>query len=86
MDIHAYEDQQSGEDRADPMDILIAEMEMNDRGQSQQAALIGANHASEMLSRRRPPTLDMIRIFQREWEIPADFLVENMKPSKRVCR
>lgn len=83
MAVHAYEDQQSGEDRADPVDILLAEMQMNDRSQTQLAALIGANRASEVLYRRLPLTLDMIRILQREWEIPADLLVEKYETKQK---
>ena len=40
------------------------------------AALIGSQpRASEVLSRRRPLTLPMIRALSREWKLPADTLV-----------
>ena len=38
--------------------------------------MIGSQpHASEVLSRRRPLTLSMIRALSAEWNLPADLLV-----------
>jgi HTH-type transcriptional regulator/antitoxin HigA len=66
----------------DPVDILKAEMDMNDRSQSDLAALIGANRASEVLSHRRALTLPMIRAIVEAWDIPAELLIRDYAIAK----
>ena len=42
------------------------------------AELIGSqSHASEVLRRRRPLSLAMIRVLAKEWGLPADVLVRD---------
>jgi antitoxin component HigA of HigAB toxin-antitoxin module len=60
---------------ADPVAVIVAEMEMNGRTRSELAGLIGQSRATEVLARRRPLTLPMIRAINREWGVPADLLI-----------
>ncbi|MDE0051029.1 MAG: hypothetical protein OXO52_14665 [Rhodospirillales bacterium] len=51
---------------------------METRGYRQKdlAAVIGSQpHASEVLNRRRPLSLPMIRALSAQWDLPADTLV-----------
>ena len=51
-------------------------MDANGWKQKDLALLIGSQpHASEVLRRRRPLTLSMIRALSTEWNLPADALV-----------
>ena len=59
----------------DPVAVIQAEMEMNGRTRADLAALLGQNRATEILGRKRPLTLPMIRRLHREWGIPAEMLI-----------
>jgi antitoxin component HigA of HigAB toxin-antitoxin module len=50
-------------------------MKMNGRTRADLAALIGQNRATEVLARKRPLTLPIIRAISRTWDIPADLLI-----------
>jgi len=50
-------------------------MDMSGRTKADLAAIIGANRVSEILDRRRPLTLPMIRAISEHWELPTDLLV-----------
>jgi HTH-type transcriptional regulator/antitoxin HigA len=51
-------------------------MEQQGYTQSDLAALLGSrSSASEILKRRRPLTLEMVRKLHREWGIPAESLL-----------
>ena len=59
----------------DPVAVIRAEMEMNDRTRADLAAIIGQNRATEILNRRRPLTLPMIRALVLAWRMPAELLI-----------
>ena len=59
----------------DPVAVIAAEMTMNGRTRSDLARLIGQSRATEVLGRKRPLTLPMIRAIHRAWDIPADLLI-----------
>lgn len=59
----------------DPVAVIQAEMEMNGRTRADLARLVGQNRATEILNRKRPLTLQMIRVLRRDWDIPADLLI-----------
>ena len=59
----------------DPVSVIAAEMQMNGRSRADLAALLGQNRATEVLNRKRPLTLPMIRTLSREWSIPAQLLI-----------
>ncbi len=51
-------------------------MEARGYGRKDLAALLGSGpRASDVLERRRPLTLPMIRALASEWRLPADVLV-----------
>jgi transcriptional regulator with XRE-family HTH domain len=50
--------------------------------QAELAKILGSrSRASEILSRRRPLTLDMIQKINARWKIPADLLVQPYRVS-----
>jgi HTH-type transcriptional regulator / antitoxin HigA len=59
----------------DPVAVIRAEMEMNGRTRADLAAVIGQSRATEILSRKRPLTLAMIRALVGAWGVPADLLI-----------
>ncbi len=59
----------------DPVAVICAEMEMNGRTRADLAVVIGQNRATEILGRKRPLTLAMIRALVGAWGVPADLLI-----------
>jgi HTH-type transcriptional regulator/antitoxin HigA len=67
-------------DASDPIDLLNYAIEELGHSQAELAELLGSrSRASELLSRRRPLTVEMIHRISEAWKIPADLLV---KPSR----
>ncbi|WP_420440393.1 helix-turn-helix domain-containing protein [Candidatus Palauibacter sp.] len=63
-------------DAPDPLALIEHVMEARGLRQKDLATVIGSQpHASEVLSRRRPLSLAMIRALSAEWSLPADVLV-----------
>jgi HTH-type transcriptional regulator / antitoxin HigA len=62
--------------RFDPIDVLHYAIDELGHTQSELAELLGSrSRASEILSRRRALTVDMIHKLSEAWKIPADLLV-----------
>ncbi|NVO13651.1 MAG: helix-turn-helix domain-containing protein [Rhodoplanes sp.] len=60
----------------DPVDVLRHAIDELGHTQSELADLLGSrSRASEILSRRRALTVDMIRTISAAWKIPAELLV-----------
>ena len=60
----------------DPIDVLNHAIEEFGHTQPELAELLGSrSRASEILSRRRALTVDMIHKISNAWKIPADLLV-----------
>jgi HTH-type transcriptional regulator / antitoxin HigA len=60
----------------DPIDVLHYAVEELGHTQAELAELLGSrSRASEVLSRRRVLTVDMIHKISEAWKIPADLLV-----------
>jgi HTH-type transcriptional regulator/antitoxin HigA len=60
----------------DPIDVLNYAIEELGHTQAELAELLGSrSRASEILSRRRALTVDMIHKVNETWKIPADLLV-----------
>ncbi|WP_441237298.1 helix-turn-helix domain-containing protein [Bradyrhizobium sp. 930_D9_N1_4] len=72
--IKEYEDKHFATTHGDPIDVLHFAIESMGRSQTELAALIGRNRASEILNRVRPLTLEMIRLISKEWSIPIGAL------------
>ncbi|MFZ3055108.1 MAG: transcriptional regulator [Minisyncoccales bacterium] len=62
----------------DPIEAIKFRMEQMGMEQKDLAEIIGANRASEVLSGKRPLSLNMIRILRDELNIPTDSLVGNI--------
>jgi HTH-type transcriptional regulator / antitoxin HigA len=68
------------DDSSDPIDVLQYAIEELGHTQSELAELLGSrSRASELLSRRRALTVDMIHKIGEAWKIPADLLVRPYK-------
>ncbi len=60
----------------DPIDVLRYAVDELGHSQSELAELLGSrSRASEILTRRRALTVDMIHKISEAWKIPADLLV-----------
>lgn len=73
--VDAYEARRCPAEDLDPVDTIKADMELKGRSFSDLAQVIGKSRASEILKRRRPLTLGMIRKLHHSWHIPVDRLV-----------
>jgi len=74
--VEAYEARRWPIEAPDPVAVIEHVMEARGLRQKDLAALIGSQpRASEVLSRRRPLTLPMIRTLSAAWDLPADLLV-----------
>lgn len=75
--IEAYERKRWPIDPPAPVDAILYRMETAGYTQADLASLLGSrSRASEVLNRKRPLTLAMIRKLSREWNIPADCLID----------
>src|ERR1700758_5107622 len=64
----------------DPIDVLHYAIEELGHSQGELAKLLGSrSRASEILSRRRPLTVEMIHKISEAWKIPAELLVRPYK-------
>ena len=64
----------------DPIDVLRYAIDELGHSQSELAELLGSrSRASEILTRRRALTVDMIHKIGEAWRIPADLLVRPYK-------
>jgi HTH-type transcriptional regulator / antitoxin HigA len=69
--------------RFDPVDVLHHAIEEFGHSQAELAELLGSrSRASEVLSRRRALTVEMIHRISDAWKIPADLLVRPYKIKK----
>lgn len=74
--VEAYEAARWPVAAPDPVSAIEHVMEARGLRQKDLASVIGSQpHASEVLNRRRPLTLSMIRALSAEWNLPADLLV-----------
>ena len=64
----------------DPVDVLRYAIDELGHTQAELGELLGSrSRASEILSRRRPLTVEMIHKISEAWRIPADLLVRPYK-------
>src|SRR5947207_11418221 len=63
--------------RFDPVDVLHFAIDELGHTQAELAKILGSrSRASEILTRRRPLTLEMIQKIVANWKVPADLLVQ----------
>jgi HTH-type transcriptional regulator / antitoxin HigA len=68
------------DDNFDPIDVLSYAINELGHTQAELAEILGSrSRASEILSRRRALTVDMIHKINKAWKIPADLLVRPYK-------
>jgi HTH-type transcriptional regulator/antitoxin HigA len=69
-----------GNESFDPIDVLRYAIDELGHSQSELAELLGSrSRASEILTRRRALTVEMIHKITEAWKIPADLLVRPYK-------
>ncbi len=69
-----------GDRRFDPIDVIQYAIDELGHNQTELGELLGSrSRASEILSRRRALTVDMIHKISEAWKIPADLLVRPYK-------
>jgi HTH-type transcriptional regulator/antitoxin HigA len=72
--IKSYEDKTFVMPQADPVEVLEFAIESMGKSQADLSRIIGRNRASEILSRRRALTLEMIRQISQAWNLPIETL------------
>ena len=72
--------------RFDPVDVLHFAIDELGHTQAELARILGSrSRASEILSRRRPLTLEMVRKISVRWKIPAELLVQPYRVRARAA-
>jgi HTH-type transcriptional regulator / antitoxin HigA len=75
--IRHYEEENYPIDLPDPVEAIKFRMEQSGYSQQDLAKIMGSkSRASEILSRKRKLSLDMIRSLHRFWNIPTDGLIQ----------
>ena len=77
--VDAYEDKRWPAEELDPVEAIEAAMAHEGRSRSDLAALVGQSRATEILKRRRPLTLPMIRKIAAAWHVPERLLVKEYR-------
>lgn len=77
--VEAYEEKRWPIADMDPVEAIEAAMAHEGRTRADLAALIGQSRASEILQRRRPLTLPMIRKIAAAWHVPEHVLVREYR-------
>ncbi|HTD83954.1 MAG TPA: helix-turn-helix domain-containing protein [Gemmatimonadaceae bacterium] len=73
--------------KPDPVEAILFRMEQQGLRQTDLAAMVGGkNRASEILSRKRPLTLAMIRALHEKLGIPSELLIQEPRAEYRVER
>ena len=73
--------------KPDPIDAILFRMEEQGLRQTDIAAIVGGkNRASEILSRKRPLTLAMVRALHDKLGIPSELLIREPAAEYRVRR
>lgn len=77
----------------DPVSVIKYFIDQKIHTQSELAEVFGSrSRASEVLGRKRPLTLDMVRALGKSWKLPADVLVQayplddEVRPAKKKGR
>ena len=74
--VEAYEERRWPIDTPDPIQLIQFAITDMGRSQAELAQLLGSrSRASEVLSRKRPLTVEMIHKITQAWGLPADVLV-----------
>lgn len=83
--VEDYEKERFKFDRPDPVDAIRFRMEEQGLRQKDLAPILGGkNRASEILSRKRPLTLAMVRALCDKLHIPAELLIRESRRQDRA--
>lgn len=75
--VEAYEGTHWPVEAPDPVELIKTHMEISGLTQSDLGAVLNsAPRASEILSRKRALSMDMVYRLNREWHLPADQLIQ----------
>ncbi|HVQ10201.1 MAG TPA: transcriptional regulator [Allosphingosinicella sp.] len=75
--VEAYEEKRWPIEELDPIEAIEAAMAHDGHSRSDLAKVIGQSRATEILQRRRPLTLRMIRKIAAAWRVPERVLVKD---------
>jgi HTH-type transcriptional regulator/antitoxin HigA len=79
--VSAYEDEHWRILPPNPVDAIKFHMEQNGFRQKDLASVIGStSRASEVLNRRRPLTVEMIKAIHAAWSVPLEALIGAEEP------
>jgi HTH-type transcriptional regulator/antitoxin HigA len=85
--VEDYEKERFRFDKPDPVEAIIFRMEQQGLRQKDIAELLGGkSRASEILARKRPLTLAMIRALHEKLAIPSELLIREPVAAYRVRR
>lgn len=85
--VTAYEATRDVIDLPEPIEAIEAHMEERGLIQADLARLVGSRSlASAILSRKRPMSLSVIRKLAKEWDIPAQILVQPYRLERHHSR
>jgi HTH-type transcriptional regulator / antitoxin HigA len=85
--VEAYEEKRWRIDPPDPIDAIKARLEQRGLTRKHLETLLGARgRVSEILNRKRPLTLEMIRRLHRDLGIPAESLIQPTTRAKSTAR
>ena len=85
--IEDYEQKRWPIDPPDPVDAIRFGMETGGRSQADLGRLLGSRQrASDILSRKRPLTMQMAWKLHREWGIPAESLLQPASTGRQSSR
>jgi len=84
--LEAYEEKRWRIDPPDPIDAIKMRMEQRDLTRRDLEKVLGSrSRVSEILNRRRPLTLEMIRRLHQHWGIPAESLIKPTTKRRRAA-
>jgi HTH-type transcriptional regulator/antitoxin HigA len=77
--VEAYEEKRWPIEELDPIEAIEVAMAAEGRSRGDLAALIGQSRTTEILQRKRPLTLPMIRKIAAAWRVPERVLVKDYR-------
>jgi len=85
--VEDYEKEHFKFDKPDPVEAILFRMEQQGLRQADIAHIVGGkNRASEILARKRPLTLAMVRALHEKLRIPSELLIREPRAEYRVER
>jgi HTH-type transcriptional regulator/antitoxin HigA len=85
--VEAYEQERWRIDPPDPIDAILIRMEERGLTRRDLEPILGSSgRVSEILNRRRPLTLDMMRRLHLELAIPADSFLQPLRHARRAMK